>query len=1751
EDEPKAGTGVATKNPAHGADPKDGPAAADAVAQEGKERGKAAGDVAEKSAKETRGKESEDAAGGAGDKKSGGGEKESEQARSDTSASEGKGTSKEGSDGEKPGGEKSGGEKSGGEKSGAEDKKTAGDAAAAETSKRADEEKKSEPDKAKEGAGPQESRGPNAEGTGSGASQGTSGGEGSAETGTEKAGGSADSGSSDSGSSGSGSSAPPSETESPQPKQSASNSASESKGSGARKEPRAQKPKAQESRPEKPQDQPQKQQAAKSEEKDDSGGRGSRTSSSRGGGSRGGGRGGGGGGGGGGAKAAPGGGKKKAAKATPNLSGMAPEEGLSAAGNLKPHQAVEAMDSVGNAADKDVGKEHKQQASKPPAMERPSGAPKTLKGKPKSGKAAEYNQDKGERAKDAKDEKAEVKGGKNPEGKIKAEEAEEPDFFQQVGMMAGKAIGEIGEFFGADVNADDLAAQFGGMPTKDEALKDAQNGAAPGVDMKGQGDEKTEEQGGNSEAKSKETAETASDDAGRKMGEDQVYPDAPKEKLEGKVPAAEGGGKGVGGGGADTGPVPGDAASEVAEKKRKPQFKKAISDGRKGIGKSREKKDQDTKKGQSQHKRQVDKEVDSNTKQQTGKREGVLKDVDKQRDDWTKDQDSELKKLGKKNSDREKSVRDDVDKEEKKTDKDVEDEKKTSDEDIEKKAEGAEKDAETRRDNDAKDSRNWLSKALSWIRDQFIKMRDAIVGIIKAAREAVVEAIKSFKETVEGWIEAARKGIVELIKEFIEDLIEFVVSMVKAIIELANKIRKFITDLINAAIELVQKLANKLKNLIKDLLEALGKLLSKILSVLKKMFLDFIKACKEALKAVVDFAKKVISAYGEFMMILVDILRDPKGWLAGAGSSAKDGATNHLFREVKNAVKEWFNQKVKEITGLTEAVYKKLMQGGWTLEKIAKEVWAAIVPQLPMIIGEVVITKVVSKLIPGAGWGSALLDLVLAAINSLSEILKAMGAVITWLKSVRKGGAGKLFAQAIAAGIVVILEMAYEWLLSGIGKYVSKVGKRLRGVAAKIGKGKGGNGDKGKGDGGSEGNDKGKGKGGDKASRKDEAGDRTTPPGSTKPTGGKGEKGETGGKGDAGDKGGDGRSTSTPANNKGDRGNRDNTPDSPNNKNKNKDGSGDGKSNKPGDKDKKPDGNDKTPSKNSTKPTSPSTKDKNGKPKDKNQDQNKDGTGNKDKDDTKPTPSPKPKPKPKPDTNKDNKDQDGSGKKDDPDGSGKKDPDKTGDSNNKSNKDKTKDGDGKKDDPDSKKDTDSDGKNKKNDPDGKKDRDGKGKKDTDGDSKGGKGRKDPDGDGKDKDEPGRPKSDKAKDEIRKDEESAASQKAPDLPKVRFETEDEDRHTLLFDGRGRSADLTVRSTPTSVAEYLGKWRAENEKLHETNPEEALKDGALFDEAWKLYEKIEQAQDALPNTKGKHGLTKGPLGDAALHGKVFRIRLRMEKLAEILAERGAKNDPLPPTILPPFVDGPRAFNFKARYIKGDVDPGTEAEEREDAHPIGWNALSALPNGLEERKSDWVRMHMLPAGLGGHASTSNLVPARKGHNTRAMHAVEHDAQRAIGKPVTYGQSTPLNSETMIWYKVNIAWGHRAYPGFPSRVDVKWGGYKRDGSTWKEKSPGTHGTWGENFAVPNLTGSNVVDLKTAEPKELKSLGLSDYFATAVRKLVRANAGDASYGKSDLIADLEDMADLASGSQGSQEMTQARREAIAVLTRESARIAL
>ncbi|MEW1661014.1 hypothetical protein [Streptomyces sp. NPDC093707] len=1274
---------------------------------------------------------------------------------------------------------------------------------------------------------------------------------------------------------------------------------------------------------------------------------------------------------------------KKDSGPTPNLSNVSPEAGLATASKLKPHKAYEAMGGVGGAVDRTVGDEHKALAAAPPSMQRPAGAPQTLQGRPKADAPAQYDQSPAQKS-DAPDaDKAEVTGAKKPEGQIEAEKAEEPSGWQTFKMALGFGLGWLANKLGFKVDKQELAAKFAGLPTKDEALKQAQAGNAPGVQMQGTAGSTADEQGNAVDTKGQDTVSTGRDDAGRPMGEDQVYPDVPKEQMSAKVPGAPGG-KGAGQqGAANTGAVPPEAASEVAEHDRGPQFQAAFGDGQKDISKGRQKKDQDFRDSQEKHKKQVDAEVDGNTKSQADERQKAMSEVTDHRSDWRKEQDQELKKLGDKKSDRHDKVRKDVKDKEEKTDKDTTKEKEDGDQKIKDKGAEAENDAKKKRDDSVNDSGNWLSKAFDWIKQKVIEIKNAIVDVIKKAREAVVGFITHFKETVERWINEARQFIVDAIKTLINDLIEFAKAMVQAIVELARRIRKFVTDLINAAIALVNKLATLLKKALADLLDAIGKILSGILNILKQVLDEAIKQVKEAIKAVLDFASKLLSALGEWMLIAVDFLSDPGGWLSGAKNSAVDGAEHHLFREVSAAVRQWFKDKIQEIIGVPKATLEKLLKNGFKLDDIVSEAWQAVLPQLPMIIGELVMTKVVAKLIPGAGWVMAVIDAIRTAWGALSAILQALSMVLAWLRAVRSGGAGILFAKAVASGVVALLETLYQWLLNGIGKYVAKVGQRLKGVAARLGKSFGGEG-RGRPRGAA---GEGSGRGGDRAPRSQEparepapraSGAPATRPAPARPGHGEhpGERPRAGapkphettpgGKPDErpgttrpNEKPGPAKPTHKPSE----------TPERPSS----------GKPKSPTDEPKRPTGNDK-----------------NGKPK----------TKADETPDTRPTPSPKPKPEPEPRPNPKPEPEPKPKPKEDsptkPKGDEKPATKPKSDEHDPSKPNKPKDEDPTK-------------------PKGKDDKDtpGKPKPGKEGDHPHKPNEKHPDHDPK---KP-KPKEGDGKHPKHKPDEKGPRKPGHEKPKSKRPT----RHKKDQRKKKENSD-------NSKNDRLRKIIA---KIHRTL-QRKLKGNGMRENDFRILLAGERAWYRLSALEGNGNpevtvtARLNPQGMVII-GERVNERIQLDKV---------KEDGLPKPEFPIFHQT-KASHMTAKFLSKHVkDTGQDSTKTQGGnHPEGWEYIK---DHLLSNNTAWVRMHLIPDAIGGMATDNNLVPARNVMNGDFKNVVERPAYDAMPQPeelIWFSSSVQFHPGGANPSSDGFP------EGFPSAMESSYGGYRHVEGEDKDK--------------------------------------------------------------------------------------------------------
>ncbi|NGO13562.1 DUF4157 domain-containing protein [Streptomyces sp. HC44] len=729
----------------------------------------------------------------------------------------------------------------------------------------------------------------------------------------------------------------------------------------------------------------------------------------------------------------------------PDVSNSTPEAGLAAAGKLKPHQALQTIQGVDGAVNKSVGKERAALQKAPPKMERPSGSPKTLRGGPKPAAPGQYTNEKVAKTDAAKGKTPEINGEERPKGELPESQAEEPSWWD-IGWEILKGL------------AGKVADSIADVETTDEGMQGARVGDAPRLPTDADADpERTDKQQKKLDEKNQELQKAGREDAARPMGEDQIYPDVPKETLEGKVDGDKGGGgRDARGGGPRGGKAPGaggpvtvEAVSAVAEHDRGPQIKRGFSQGQKQMSEERAEKDKKAKQDKQRHEKNVQQEVSSSGRTQENARNKGRSDVAASRDKWRKEQDDKTAdiegKKGKKYDKARKDIKDKKEDTDKRVDKRTEDDNK----EIDKKREGAEKDAENKRDNDKEKSGNWISQGIDWVKEQFNKLKNAIKGIFEKARNLVTGIIDEFKKQVFDLIDKARDWVVKQINDFADALIALGDELLKDYPAMRDKWRNTIDGARDAAVKKVNEAADALKKGIGKLLDGLGKVLLAGLDLLEKGLLAAVSVAETYVTKAMEYGGALLKGLGEWAQIASDIVTDPGGWISNAKASAESGARNHLFDEVKIAVKEWFNQKVQEIVGIPLETFNTLVKGGVSKEEMGKMAWDAAVPQLPLIIGELIVTKVVAKLIPGAGWVMAVIDALKTAYGALSEILRAFGTFMEYLKAVKAGGAKAaiMFAKAVAAGVVALLELIYEALISGVGKYMGKVSKSLSGMA--------------------------------------------------------------------------------------------------------------------------------------------------------------------------------------------------------------------------------------------------------------------------------------------------------------------------------------------------------------------------------------------------------------------------------------------------------------------------------------------------------------------------------------------------------------------------------------------------------------------------------------------------------------------------------------------------------------------------------
>ncbi|MFF0062329.1 DUF4157 domain-containing protein [Streptomyces sp. NPDC005279] len=721
----------------------------------------------------------------------------------------------------------------------------------------------------------------------------------------------------------------------------------------------------------------------------------------------------------------------------PDVSGQDPKAAIGTVSKLAPDQAAAAMPGVDAAADKKIGEEQQRLDANPPKRERPSGAPRTRSGPPEAAAPAAQVTGKVEKlGPEDRVEKQKAKGSEKAEGAKPTDNTPPPP-----APVADKLTAE---------EAKNVDAAADAVPTVDPELRNKTVGPAPKIRLEGESDPKrTDDQAKALKEKQSDIQSTGREDAAKPMGEDQIFPDAPQEQLVGE---ASGGRRRGGGGNLKAGSAPKPGVGAVAKQERGSEIRGAAGQAQGDLVAKEKEQQQGEQQAKQEKQTEIDREVAQNAEKQTAERGRAAEDAQRERESWRTEQDQKIedadKKSEKEHTDKNKEIvkaRDDKDKE-------VSDRKDKDNAQIDTERENAEKEAEKKKEEE-KPSGGFFGWVADKVKSAFNAILDAVTKVFDAARKAVNGIIDTFKEWANKAIDFVRDLAITAINVLADALIAIGDVLLAAFPELRDKFRKAIEGLRDKAIAAVNALADGLKKAVNALLDALAAGLNALLDVLEAGIKAVIKIYQAVILGAIKFAQAAIEALGKFAALVADIAPDPGGWISKAGSSAKAGIQDHLWGAIKTGVKRWFDTKVEGILGLGKAVINVLVKGCVSIKQIGKMAWDAIIASLPMMIASIVIEKVVSMIVPAAGAILTIVQGLMAAWQSISSILSAFSKFWAYLKAVKAGPAACLFAEAVAAGIVALLDFIANFLMIRLSSATKGVGKRLKAMAEKIMKG--------------------------------------------------------------------------------------------------------------------------------------------------------------------------------------------------------------------------------------------------------------------------------------------------------------------------------------------------------------------------------------------------------------------------------------------------------------------------------------------------------------------------------------------------------------------------------------------------------------------------------------------------------------------------------------------------------------------------
>lgn len=609
-------------------------------------------------------------------------------------------------------------------------------------------------------------------------------------------------------------------------------------------------------------------------------------------------------------------------------------------------------------------------------------------------------------------------------------------------------------------SARNLAASIDRLPTRDPGAA-VTPGPAPELQLAGDADpgQVSTQQARLAEGAAQAQTEGARD-AAEPMGEDAVRPTVAVETIEADVAAGGGGGTAAapalaagGGGGGEGGPSDDIAVDAVAEEQQGPAIRSATAAGAAQMAAVRQQHADQEHAQRAQSAQQVAALEAQHAQAEAAQRAEVRTDVAGQRSAWRAEQGALVTgaraeaqavtaAAGTTVASQRASARTEA------AQAHADGQREAAQARQEGEQEAARARSEGRRESGGGGFFGWLASRATAL---FDRVKAGISAAFEKARQAVRAAVEKAQALATAVIEKARQAVVAAIRLAGSALTAIGDRLLAAFPAVRERFRTAIRAAVQRAEAAVNRLAEGLKAGVRAAIGLLGRALTAALNGLEAGLKVAVNAVAATVTAAINAARAALAGIGAFLAVARDVAANPGAWLRNLGAAVVDGIRNHLWKALKTAVQQWFDDKVEQVLGLGRAVWNLLTKGGISIARIGAMAWQGIKAAIPAALIGLLVEKLVSMIVPAAGAVLAIIQGLQAAWGTVGRILQAIDKFVTFLKAVKTGAGGPAFANVLAAAGVAVVDFVSNWLLARLARGASRVAGRIRQIAQRIG----------------------------------------------------------------------------------------------------------------------------------------------------------------------------------------------------------------------------------------------------------------------------------------------------------------------------------------------------------------------------------------------------------------------------------------------------------------------------------------------------------------------------------------------------------------------------------------------------------------------------------------------------------------------------------------------------------------------------